>query len=99
MTAIGVDETSFLRATGGHPTRYATGIADLTPGRPARLLDVVAGRSGAVLAGWLRERATRGGADRDRIAGPVPRLRDRVDISNCRKRFACSTRSMSRSSG
>jgi transposase len=55
-TAVGVDETAFLRATGQHPTRYATGIADLTPGRPARLLDVVAGRSGAVLATWLSER-------------------------------------------
>jgi len=55
-TAIGVDETAFLRATGQHPTRYATGIADLTPGRPARLLDVVAGRSGVVLATWLHER-------------------------------------------
>ena len=32
-TAIGVDETAFLRATGQHPTMYtATGIADLTPG-------------------------------------------------------------------
>jgi len=35
---------------------YATGIADLTAGRPARLLDVVAGRSGVVLAAWLHER-------------------------------------------
>jgi transposase len=52
-TAIGVDETAFLRATGKHPTMYATGIADLTPGRPARLCDVVAGRSGVVLADWL----------------------------------------------
>ncbi|MDI3313938.1 MAG: ISL3 family transposase [Mycobacterium sp.] len=55
-TAVGVDETAFLRATGQHPTMYATGIADLTPGRPARLLDVVAGRSGVVLATWLGER-------------------------------------------
>jgi transposase len=55
-TAIGVDETAFLRATGQHPTMYATGIADLTPGRPARLLDVVTGRSGVVLAAWLGER-------------------------------------------
>jgi transposase len=53
VTAIGVDETAFLRATGTHPTLFATGIADLTPGRPARLLDVVKGRSGSVLAGWL----------------------------------------------
>ena len=56
MTALGVDETAFLRATGSHPTMYVTGIADLTPGRPARLLDVVQGRSGTVLAGWLGER-------------------------------------------
>jgi hypothetical protein len=51
-----VGETVFLGATGQHPTIYATGIADLTPGRPARLLDVVAGRSGVVLAAWLHER-------------------------------------------
>jgi transposase len=56
VSALGVDETSFLRATGQHPTVYATGIADLTPGRPARLLDVVDGRSGPVLAGWLADR-------------------------------------------
>ena len=44
MRAVGVDETAFLRATGQHPTPFATGIADLTSGRPARLLDVVEGR-------------------------------------------------------
>jgi hypothetical protein len=56
VTAVGVDETAFLRATGQHPTQFATGIADLTPGRPARLLDVVEGRSGPALAGWLADR-------------------------------------------
>ena len=56
MTALGVDETAFLRATGTHPTLYATGVADLTPGRPARLLDVVPGRSGRVLGSWLADR-------------------------------------------
>jgi transposase len=55
ITAVGVDETAFLRATGKHATQFATGIADLTPGRSARLLDVVEGRSGGVLAGWLAE--------------------------------------------
>lgn len=55
VAAVGVDETSFLRATGQHATRYATGIADLSPGRPARLLDVVQGRSGTVLREWLAE--------------------------------------------
>ena len=56
VSAVGVDETAFLRACSTHPTLYATGIADLTPGRPARLLDVVEGRSGSVLAGWLGAR-------------------------------------------
>lgn len=56
VSAVGVDETAFLRATGTHPTLFATGIADLTPGRTARLLDVVEGRSGTVLAAWLAER-------------------------------------------
>ena len=56
VRAVGVDETAFLRATGAHPTLFATGIADLTRGRPARLLEVVEGRSGTVLAQWLRER-------------------------------------------
>ena len=53
---MGVDETAFLRANGTHPTLYATGIADLSPGRPARLLDVVPGRSGRVLGSWLADR-------------------------------------------
>jgi transposase len=63
VSAVGVDETAFLRASGTHPTMFATGIADLTPGRPARLLDVVEGRSGTVLAGWLagRDQAWRDG--------------------------------------
>jgi transposase len=56
VRALGVDETSFLRATGRHPSVYATGIADLTPGRPPRLSDVVRGRSGAVLGDWLNAR-------------------------------------------
>ena len=56
VSAIGVDETSFLRATGTHPTWFVTGIADLTPGRGARLLDVVRGRSASALGGWLQDR-------------------------------------------
>jgi transposase len=53
VDAIGVNETAYLRATGRHPTWFATGITDLTPGRPARLLDVVEGRSATVLGAWL----------------------------------------------
>ena len=63
VSAVGVDETAFLRASWSHPTLYATGIADLSPGRPARLLDVVPGRSGRVLGCWLaaRDEAWRAG--------------------------------------
>jgi transposase len=62
-TAVGVDETALLRATGQHPTMYATGIADLTPGRSARLLDVATGRSGVVLVACCTS-ATRSGRRR-----------------------------------
>jgi transposase len=56
VAAVGVDETAYLRANATRSTTFATGIADLTPGRPARLLDVVEGRSGSVLAAWLADR-------------------------------------------
>ena len=58
VRALGVDETAFLAATTAtHSTEFATGLVDLneTAG-PARLLDVVPGRSGAVLSSWLRGR-------------------------------------------
>jgi transposase len=51
VTAIGVDETTFLHAQPGRRrTSYVTGIIDLDRGR---LLDVTEGRSGQVLGGWL----------------------------------------------
>jgi hypothetical protein len=53
VEAVGVDETPFLCATGRHPTWFVTGITDLTPGRPAWLLDIEHGRSGTVLANEL----------------------------------------------
>lgn len=53
---LGVDEHAWQRASRTRPTRWATGIVDITPGRPARLLDVVPGRSGAAYAGWLSQR-------------------------------------------
>lgn len=52
-TAVGVDETTFLHATAARRTQYVTGIVDLERGR---LLDVVAGRSAAVVEDWLAER-------------------------------------------
>jgi transposase len=55
VTALGVDETAFLAANAAHHTLFVTGIVDVRPahGRPPRLLDVVAGRSGTALSSWV----------------------------------------------
>jgi len=55
-----VDETAFLAANPFHHTIFATGIVDVAA---RRLLDVVPGRSGAVLAQWIsaQEPARRAG--------------------------------------
>jgi hypothetical protein len=50
VTALGLDGTSFLRATPTAPTRWVTGLVDLERGR---LLDVVADRTRAAVDGWL----------------------------------------------
>lgn len=56
VAAIGVDETSMNRAGPRRATRFVTGIADLTPGRSARLLDVVDDHAAAGLRTWLHAR-------------------------------------------
>jgi transposase len=53
VAAVGLDETSFLKATRVAPTRYVTGLVDLEGGR---LLDVVADRTRAAVDGWLHAR-------------------------------------------
>jgi transposase len=53
VAALGLDETSFLKATRVAPTRYVTGLVDLERGR---LLDVVADRTRAAVGGWLHTR-------------------------------------------
>ena len=73
VAVLGLDETAFLRATPVAATRYVTGLVDLNPaaGGPARLLDVVEGRSGRVVSDWLEQR----GADwcaRVRVAALDP---------------------------
>jgi len=72
-TALGVDETAFLRATATSHTRYVTGMVDLRPaaGGPARLLDVVQGRSGKVVLDWLADRDP-SWTDRVRVAATDP---------------------------
>jgi transposase len=53
VAALGVDETSFLKATRVAPTRWITGLVDLERGR---LLEVVADRTKAAVDGWLGAR-------------------------------------------
>lgn len=56
VTALGVDEHAWQRANPIRHTQFATGVVDLAPGRAARLLDVVPGRTGAVYGDWLSAR-------------------------------------------
>jgi transposase len=53
VAALGLDETSFLKATRVAPTRWVTGLVDLERGR---LLDLVADRTRAAVDGWLGAR-------------------------------------------
>ncbi len=53
VRALGVDETSFLRARPGRRSRFVTGLADL---RRSRLLDVVDGRAGSAVTCWFASR-------------------------------------------
>jgi transposase len=50
VAALGPDETNFLKATRVAPTRWVTGLVDLERGR---LLELVADRTRAAVAGWL----------------------------------------------
>jgi transposase len=56
VTSLGVDEHAWQRANAHRHTNYATGVVGLRAGRPARLLEVVPGRSGGVYADWLAAR-------------------------------------------
>ncbi len=55
-TALGLDETSFLRANQNHPTLLITGFVDLDR---SRLVDVVAGHSAKAVSDWLDTKPTR----------------------------------------
>jgi transposase len=55
-SAIGLDETSFLAATGTHPTLLVTGIVDLDRGQ---LVDVLPARSAGAVEAWLQAKPTR----------------------------------------
>jgi transposase len=68
VNALGVDETAYLRASARRSTTFATGIADLTPGRPARLLEVIEGRSGTA----TRKRVTSADSAPPMTVPPLP---------------------------
>ncbi len=53
VSALGLDETSWLRACRRHPTLYVTGMVDV---RSGRLLGVVQNRTAAAVSGWLAGR-------------------------------------------
>ncbi|MGH3799352.1 MAG: ISL3 family transposase [Pseudonocardiaceae bacterium] len=55
VAAVGVDETAFTAATAISATTFVTAIVDLTrrADGPARLLDLVPGRSAAALTCWI----------------------------------------------
>jgi transposase len=50
VAALGLDETSFLKATRVAPARWVTGLVDLDHGQ---LLDLVADRTRAAVNAWL----------------------------------------------
>jgi hypothetical protein len=54
VTALGLDETLFARTGRWRRQRWCTSIVDV--GRPAQLLDVVAGRTAAGPSAWLEAR-------------------------------------------
>ena len=49
-------KTAMLKATATSSTRFVTGITELTPGRPARLLEVIDDHAAAGLSAWLDKR-------------------------------------------
>lgn len=49
---LGVDETSFLKATATHPTEYATGLVDL---KKRKMIDFIEGNSADDLRGWIEQ--------------------------------------------
>jgi len=62
VTALGLDETVFLKACRTHPTLYVTGMVDV---RTGRLLDLVENRTAAAVSTWLdgRDEAWKAGID------------------------------------
>jgi len=74
VAALGLDKTTFLKATRVAPTQWVTGLVDLEGGR---LLDLVADRTRAAVAGWLHARPRDWLAQVATQTHPTARLRGR----------------------
>ncbi len=55
-TALGLDETLFVRRGEWHRQEFVTSIVDVSPGRTAQLLDVVEGRKAVPATAWINGR-------------------------------------------
>ncbi|MST31252.1 ISL3 family transposase [Acidimicrobiaceae bacterium USS-CC1] len=56
VEALGLDETLFCRRGERHRQEFVTSIVDVSPNRPAQLLDVVAGRAASGPTDWINAR-------------------------------------------
>ena len=71
VTGLGVDEHVWAHAGRRRRTGFATGVVDLSPGRPPRLLDVIPGRTGNAYASWILQQEQQW-RDRIRLAALDP---------------------------
>jgi hypothetical protein len=94
VVGLGVDEHAWSRAGRNRWTKFATGVVDLTPGHPARLLEVLNARTGKAYGAWI---ANREQAWRDRIAfAALDPFRGYARWPpSCPTRCGCRMRSMS----
>lgn len=53
VTALGLDETLFVRTGRFRTQSWCTSITDVSPGRPARLVEIIEGRTAATVSGWI----------------------------------------------
>jgi len=78
--ALGLDETLFVRTGRFRTQSWCTSITDVSPGRQARLIEVIQGRTAAEVSGWI-DTAVRRVARRDRLgvldmSGPYRKVYD-----------------------
>jgi transposase len=83
VTALGLDETKFVRRGRFKIKSWSTSIVDVSAGR---LLDVVEGRAAAPVAAWLRNPTRRGGSRSGSRRWTCPARTARCSTTSCRMR-------------